>query len=135
MVELDSEVADLNREQEREAAAGRAAMEGQREAQRELEQLHRDEFEALAEHAESLTVEAMEKMAALQGPYGDAYAAWATARREWNKLACFNKLDPCVHSPLPEPSSLFTAQPPRPPQIERPGGPGPVADSRASRRA
>ena len=62
------------------------------EAQREFEQLHRDQFEAFAEHAESLTAEAMEKMAALQDPYGEAYSAWAAARREWNDLARLQRI-------------------------------------------
>ena len=123
---LDAEQADLKREHDRETAASRAAREAQQEAQREFEQLHRDEFEAFAEHAESLTVEAMERLAALRQPYADAYSAWVAARREWNALARFNELDPCEHPPLAEPSSVFSARPPRPPQVERPGGPGPV---------
>ena len=125
---LDAEQADLKREHDRQQAAANAARDAHQDAQREFEQLHRDEFEAFAEHAESLTVEAMEKLAALQAPYADAYAAWIAARREWNGLARFNDLDPCEHPPLAEPSSVFTATPPRPPQVERVGGPGPVTE-------
>ena len=89
------------------------------------------EFEAFAENAERLTGKAMEKLAALQEPYIAAYEAWLAARREWNVLARYNELEPVPHSPLPRPGEIFTAQPPRPPQIEHPDGPGPVSEEPA----
>lgn len=124
--EIDSERAELDREAQQLRKEAAAAREAQREADREFERLHREEFEALSEHAESLTVEAMERLAGIEDGYRGAYAAWQAARSEWNALAHYNGLEPCLHGPLPEPGHVFAAAPPRPPEVHVENGPGPV---------
>ena len=59
---LDREQESLEHEADRERATAEAATEAIKNVQREIEALHRDEFEALREHAEAQTAEAQKAM-------------------------------------------------------------------------
>lgn len=114
---LDCEAADLRRARERASESRRAAAQAAKIAAAEHEQLHRDQFAALAEHAQGLTDEAMQRLEALEPSFRQAHGAWMLARREWNRLTGPNDLEPVPHPPLPEPGTVFGYPPPRPPGV------------------
>jgi len=119
--DLDERIRAHAGERERALAAATAASEAATAVTAELEQLHRDRFDEFAEHCETLTGAAMERLAALEPAYREAIEAWRAARAGWNALARDVGLDPVGFPPLPDPADLFSARPPRPPQI-RPVG-------------
>ena len=76
---------------------------------KDLDELHRVEFEAFATHAEGFTRDAHAKLDALREPMAQATAAWQEAAAAWQPLVAPNGLRPVQRCPLPPPEAVFGA--------------------------
>lgn len=108
----------LVRDRERAEQAASAAQDAGKRADREFEDLHRREFAALAEHAEELTREALDRLDQLEALYYQAYDAWRAARSEWNELGRRNGLSAVPFPALTAPHAVFAGPAPRPAEVE-----------------
>jgi len=82
---------------------------------KDLDELHRVEFEAFAQHAEGFTRDAHAKLDALREPMAQATAAWQEAAAAWQPLVAPNGLRPVQRCPLPPAGALFGASEPEQP--------------------
>jgi hypothetical protein len=125
-----------------------AAKKVRGEIDAEVHYLHVQQFEAFADHAETLGAEALEELEALRPGYEEAIRKWGNAEAEWNTLTdahnegrggpgptiradgsvrtredAVPKLSRTPGCPLRPPAEVFGGQPPRPPEIEVEGTP------------
>jgi len=76
---------------------------------KDLDDLHRVEFEAFATHAEGFTRDAHAKLDALREPMAEAVDAWNAAAATWQPLVAPNGLRAVQRCPLPPPEAVFGA--------------------------
>jgi hypothetical protein len=138
------ELIALEAESEEVAAAIEAARSVRTKIESELHYLHVGQFEAFADHAESLGQEASKALADLRPGYEDAIRKWNAAQSEWNRLVgahnegrgggpgpiirpdgsvrtsedALPKLSPAPACPLRSSGEVFGGSPPRPPELE-----------------
>jgi len=112
---LAAHIEDVQRRLEEGAEAERVLHDALEAVRKDLDELHRVEFEAFATHAEGFTRDAHAKLDALREPMAQAAAAWQEAAAAWQPLVAPNGLRPVQRCPLPPAGAVFGASEPKEP--------------------
>jgi len=106
---LQEHIADTQRRLDDGLEHERVLNDALEAVRKDLDELHRVEFEAFATHAEGFTRDAHAKLDALREPMAQATAAWQEAAAAWQPLVAPNGLRPVQRCPLPPPEAVFGA--------------------------